>query len=92
MTDNTELHNETRGPFYRPYWGEPRYLNDGDTVWLPLDTDFDTGKTTAVRCVVMIAAGNHARVANDKRGIDRWARLAGLLVPPDDPRHWNQAR
>jgi hypothetical protein len=37
MDGLVELHKDTPGPFYRPYWGEPRYLNDGDMVWLPSD-------------------------------------------------------
>jgi hypothetical protein len=90
MNNMAELHKEAPGPFFRPYWGEPRYLNDGDTVWLPASTDFDSGKTRALRCTVTCAAGNHARI-RDSLGRERWARLASLLVPPDDPRHWNQA-
>ncbi len=91
MTDEATLHADAPSPFFRPYWGEPRYLIDGDTVWLPTRCDFATGKTTVVRCTVACAAGNHVRIVNEARNINRWARLAALLVPPDDPRHWNQA-
>jgi hypothetical protein len=77
--------------FHRPYWGEPRYVFDGATVWLPLSCDDATGRARAARCKVVCAAGNHARIVSGTRfGIDRWVRLDALLVPPDDPRHWNQ--
>jgi len=91
MSEERTLQREAPGPFYRPYWGEPRYLLDGDTVWLPIGTDVQTGKTRVYRCTVAVAAGDHARIVSAAKGIDRWARLNTLLVPPEDPRHWNNA-
>ena len=91
MSDEATLHKDAPGPYFRPYWGEPRYLNDGDHVWLPLSRDAATGCVNAVRCRVVCAAGNHARIVNESRGIDRWCRLSSLMVAPDDPRHWNAA-
>jgi hypothetical protein len=76
--------------FHRPYWGEPRYVFDGDTIWVPFAHDDSTGVTRAWRCKVACAAGDQARVVNEKIGLDRWYRLSALLVPPEDPRHWNQ--
>lgn len=91
MAEETELQREKPGPFFRPYWGEPRYLCDGDAVWLPLSHDDVTGHTKALRCTALIVAGDYARIVCPGRGVDRWARLSTLLVPPDSPRHWNQA-
>lgn len=62
------------------YYSEPAWLNDGDEVWLPWDRE----KGSALRCKVACAAGNHARVVNEKLGVDRWVPLSGLLVPPGD--------
>lgn len=93
MSGEEELQKRAeKGPFDRPYWGEPRWLSDGDTVWLPFEVNDETGRIMAWRCKVECAAGNHARVVNEAKGIDRWCRLSSLMVPPDDARHWNQAR
>jgi hypothetical protein len=78
--------------FHRKYWAEPDYVSEGETVALPVGQDFDTGLTRVVRCKVLVAAGNHARIANEEKGIDRWVSLASLLVAPEDPRHPNQRR
>lgn len=32
----------------------------------------------ALRCVVVVAAGNHARVVNEKRGYDQWFHIRDL--------------
>lgn len=62
--------------FRRVVWAE-----DGMEVWILWDRD----RGTALRCKVLVAAGNHARVVNDGQKVDRWMRLDDLRVPPDDP-------
>ncbi len=37
--------------------------------------------TQGVWCVVSVAAGTHARIVNEKRGIDRWVHISTLVVP-----------
>lgn len=59
----------------------PRYVSDGDTVWVRWDR-----KGAALRCTVAGAAGSHARAVNVRYGVDRWFRIEDLLVPPEDPR------
>jgi len=39
---------------------------------------------TGVRCTVAVAAGHHARIVNETRGIDRWMHINDLYVAPDD--------
>lgn len=74
-----------------PFWAPPDWVSEGDTVWLAKGHDYESGKTRVVKCTVAVAAGNHARVVNSERGIDRWASLNGaLLVPPTDERHPNR--
>lgn len=34
-----------------------------------------------VWCTVAVAAGTHARIVNEKRGIDRWVHISMLVVP-----------
>lgn len=75
--------------FHDKFWREPDWLSDGDDVWLPIGHD-DSGKTRVAKCRVAVAAGNHARIVNEARGIDRWFALGSLLVGPDDPHHPNQ--
>jgi hypothetical protein len=36
---------------------------------------------TGVWCVVAVAAGTHARIVNETRGIDRWVHISTLCVP-----------
>jgi len=75
-----------------PYWEEPLYVSDGETVWLPVERFPDTGKVRVVKCTVAVAAGNHARVVNTEKGIDSWYPLTFLRVPPDDLRHPSRRR
>lgn len=76
--------------FHTKYWREPDWLSDGDDVWLPVSRDDDSGKTRVVKCRVAVAAGDHARIVNEERNIDRWFALRSLLVGPGDPHHPNQ--
>ena len=71
------------------FWTEPKYLFDGDTVWLPLGPGEASGSTKVFRCTVLCAAGNMARVGCESRNVDKWVRLSDLLVPPESPRSWN---
>lgn len=61
-------------------YSEPAWVEDGMTVWLPWNRE----KGSALRCKVICAAGNHARIANDQYGVDKWVNLSSLLVPPGD--------
>jgi len=69
-----------------PKWCAPQYLNDGETVWLILER-LDVDRVRVVRCHVMIASGNMARVYELPFGLPMWLTLTVMLVPPDDPRH-----
>lgn len=69
-------------------WSEPRWLSDGQDVWLPVEYFSETGKMRVIKCVVACAAGNHARIRCPPFGEEKWHRLSELRVPPDDPRHW----
>lgn len=76
--------------FHDKFWREPDWLSDGDDVWLPVGREGDSGKTRVLKCRVAVAAGDHARIVNETRGIDRWFALRSLLVGPSDPHHPNQ--
>lgn len=55
-------------------WVEPRYVEPGMRVVARF-----LG-STGVWCVVAAAAGYHARIVNEKRGIDRWEHIGDLRV------------
>lgn len=63
---------------------EPRYLNDGEEVWIPFTTPEHPRR--GLKCIVACAAGNHARVVNEKFNVDRWYPLYALFVLSTDPR------
>lgn len=67
-------------------WREPAYVNDGEEVWLPIDRTED-GRVRVVRCHILMAMGNTARVYELPFGDTGWRALSELRVPPDDPRH-----
>ena len=59
---------------------EPKWLNDGARVWVnipmtPEDRGTHPNSTRWLACVAVCVAGNHARVVNLGRGIDRWESL-----------------
>ncbi len=60
----------------------PRWVNDGDTVWIP----WPKGGPAHLLCLVVVAAGNLVRVVNELHRVDKWFRIENLLVPADDPR------
>ncbi len=37
-------------------------------------------ETTGVACIVATAAGTHARIVNENRGVDRWVHISTLCV------------
>ncbi|HYX21396.1 MAG TPA: hypothetical protein VFA98_11185 [Thermoanaerobaculia bacterium] len=76
--------------FHDKFWREPDWLSDGDDVWLPVGETEPSGKTRVIKCRVSIAAGDHARIVNEARGIHHWMPLRALLVGPEDPHHPNQ--
>ena len=61
---------------------EPAYVNEGEFVWVP----WDRAMKSALRCVVTMAAGKHARVENAEHKFARLLPLSTLRVPHDDPR------
>lgn len=61
-------------------FGPVKWAADGMTAWIRWDQE----KGLCLRCTVVCAAGNHARVANERYDVDRWVHLDNLLVPPGD--------
>lgn len=74
---------ETNEEVPMAYYVPPRWVSEDDNVWIPWVKEKDG---VALRCRVVTAAGHHARVVNEKYGVDVWRTLSSLLVPPDDPR------
>ena len=68
----------------KPRYVEPRWCEDGMEVIAPFRLPEDP-RVNGVICRVACAAGNHARVVNEKRGIDRWYPLYDLRVLEGDP-------
>jgi hypothetical protein len=62
----------------------PRYVNDGEYVWIAWPTKDKPRQGARVR--VACAAGTSARVVSEFLGVVRWFKVEHLLVPPDDPR------
>lgn len=62
---------------------EPRWAEDGMKVIIPFPTQEKPRQ--GLWCRVAVAAGNHARVVNEARGVDRWFPLYDLRVPVGDP-------
>lgn len=60
---------------------EVAWVEEGMTVWLPWNRE----QQSVVRCKVLVAAGDHARIVNEKRGIERWFPLSTLYVEEGDP-------
>ncbi len=65
------------------YYQPPRYVNDGEEVWIRWP---QKGPGVGLRCKVAVAMGRTARVVNEAMGVDRLYDIDDLLVPPDDPR------
>ncbi len=66
-----------------PSYVEPRWAENGMKVIIPFPTEDKPGQ--GAWCKVVVAAGNHARVVNEKLGIDRWCSIYDLRVPVGDP-------
>jgi hypothetical protein len=65
-------------------WVMPRFVNEGDRVIVPY---MHEGKRAALLCVVIVAAGNHARVENKERGFTRWFDIEDMRIEaPRGPR------
>lgn len=62
-------------------WRHPKWFSVGMEAVIPFVHE---GKWTGLRCIVETATGDHARVVNTKRGIDKWVRLDGCVVPEGD--------
>jgi hypothetical protein len=61
-------------------WGV-RWAEDGMYVWLA----WNRARGSAIRCKVVVAAGDMVRIVNEKFEVDTWKRLDDLLVPEGDP-------
>ena len=61
-------------------WEAPTYVDDGMDVWIR----WERSKGTLLQCKVAVAAGNHARVVNEARGVDKWMRVDDLLIPTSE--------
>jgi hypothetical protein len=59
-------------------WCVPRFVFDGERVVAPYTHE---GKRGGLWCVVACAAGNHARVVNEKYNVDRWFDIDDLRIP-----------
>jgi len=57
----------------------PSFVYDGMDVWIP----WDRSKGSALKCKVLVAAGNMARVFNESHKVDKWIRVDDLLVPTE---------
>lgn len=71
----------------KKFYSEPAWLSDGSEVWLPWNRE----KGSALRCKVVCAAGNHARIVNEQYKVDKWVALSNLLVPPGDIHEYGNA-
>ena len=64
----------------------PRWVTEGMSVWIQWDRErgapSPTG-TSGLRCQVTIAAGDAARIENNKYQVSEWRRLEDLRVPSD---------
>lgn len=58
-----------------------QYVDDGQEVWIPFQ---HKGWNRLLRCTVTCAAGNHARVENKSRGIEKWFHIGELYKRKKD--------
>lgn len=66
----------------------PGFVYDGQTVWAPAPLPDGTNPTgRAVKCVVTIAAGHHARVKSVSAAypLDRWIDIGELRIRRVEP-------
>lgn len=61
------------------------WVEEGMSVWLRWSHDLATHMDKYVRCTVAVAAGNHARIVNESRGLDTWKPIDHLSVEEGDP-------
>ena len=57
----------------------PTYVWDDMDVWIR----WSRTDRTLLRCKVVCAAGDHARVVNAGHKVDQWYRIDDLLIPTD---------
>ena len=76
------------GVIYRIKYEPVAYVDEGMTVWAryerfcpPEARAVVRAKGTAVRCTVAVAAGHHARIINERLGIDAWSHIGDLFLP-----------
>lgn len=55
----------------------PSYVNDGMDVIAPY---IHEGQPKGLHCKVLVAAGLHARVVNEKFGFDQWFAIEHLRI------------
>lgn len=64
----------------KPKLVEVAWVEEGMTVWLR----WNHPPNSALRCTVAVAAGDHARVVNERVGLARWQPLHMLFVEEGD--------
>ncbi len=57
-----------------------QYAFDGQEVYIRWSRE----KRNLLRCKVACAAGNMARIVNEKYGVDKWMSLDDLLTPTEE--------
>lgn len=71
-------------------YAPPRWAEDGMRVLVPIGLlpkaiRGDKPQTHGLWCNVVMAAGHHARIANEKYGVNQIVALDDVRVPKDDP-------
>jgi hypothetical protein len=69
-------------------YDHPAYFDEGMFVMVPctkahaeaIGAGDRWSATCGIRCKVVVAAGEHARVVHERAGIDRWVSKYGCLV------------
>lgn len=68
----------------------PSYVCEGMRVAIPFVHE---GKVVGLWCDVVVAAGNHARVMNERYGVDKWFDIEDLRIEtPRGPRALRRLR
>lgn len=70
---NWRLSPLTINDIFRPV----EFVDEGMEVIIPF---INNGNRTGLRCIVSVAAGNWAKVVNEKYGIDNWWELKDLRI------------
>lgn len=61
------------------------WVNDGDVVWIPWSRDPASYRETYLRCRVVTAMGNHARIENARMEFNKLVHINVLYVEKGQP-------